>query len=155
MTRLTIKCMLFVVSVVALISLAGCAQDPYLYKGAGLGGALGAGIGAAVNGSNPWKGAAIGGLLGLAAGGVAGEAYGQSLPPSQTRQGYNQYGPQQPYNRYPPPNQGYNQGPYGRPSYSQSGPPPSYPPGNYSQEGAPEPYWSSQGPSDPSYRHDY
>jgi hypothetical protein len=75
----------------------GCAQqDPYLYTGAGLGGALGAGLGAAINNHNPWKGAAIGGLLGVAGGGLAGAAYGQSktayppqgyYPPAQ-QQGY-------------------------------------------------------------------
>ncbi len=106
----------------------GCSQqDSYLYKGAGLGGALGAGLGAAINNRNPWKGAAIGGLLGAAGGGLAGAAYGKSQDPYQS-QGY--YPP-------PPPQQGYYQQPQG--NYQQQG--------YYEQQGyyqQPQPYY---GPS--------
>jgi hypothetical protein len=72
-----------------------------MYTGAGLGTALGAGIGVAANHSNPWKGAAIGGLLGAAGGGIAGEAYGRSQSPCypQQTQGYSQPAPQ---GAYPP-----------------------------------------------------
>jgi len=146
MKRKSIQSMLLAVSLVALISLSGCASggsQNYLMTGAGVGGALGAGIGAAVNSKNPWKGAAVGGLLGGAVGALGGEAYRQT---QQTNQ------PQQPGYGYPPPNQGYNRDPYyGQPSYGQSGPPPGY----YSQEGAPTPYGASQGPADPSYRYAY
>jgi hypothetical protein len=89
-------------AVIAFSLVTGCAQqNPYMYTGAGLGGALGAGLGAAINHRNPWKGAAIGGLLGVAGGGLAGEAYGrsQSYPNYQQPQGYYQ----------PPPQQGYDQ----------------------------------------------
>ncbi len=102
---------LVLVSLLALSFLSGCAtpsQDPYLYTGAGLGGLLGAGIGAAANHNNPWRGAAIGGLLGAGGGGIAGELYGRSqAPPAQSYygpppQGYS-YGPPQGYGYAPPP----------------------------------------------------
>jgi hypothetical protein len=96
-----------ILALLALSFLTGCAstnQDPYLYKGAGLGAAMGAGLGAAINHRNPWKGAAIGGLLGTAAGGLAGEAYGRSntYPYESQPQGY--YPPQgyQPQGYYQP-----------------------------------------------------
>ena len=88
-----------------------------LYTGAGLGTALGAGIGAAVNHNNPWKGAGIGALLGAAGGGIAGEVYGRSQTP---------YQPQQQQGYYQPPQQGYYQPQQG--SYQPApyyGPPPS------------------------------
>jgi hypothetical protein len=101
------------VGLLGLSLLAGCAtpsQNPYLYTGAGLGGLLGAGIGAAANHNNPWKGAAIGGLLGAAGGGIAGEVYGRSQTPYQP-QPQGAYQPQQP--EYYPPQQGsYQQAPY-------------------------------------------
>jgi Glycine zipper len=146
----SIQSLLLVVLSVGLISLTGCAsapQNPYLYTGAGIGGAVGAAIGAGTNGNNPWKGAAIGGLLGGAVGAVGGEVYGRSQQPSQPQQGYYQ----QPGYGYPPPNQNYNRGQnYGQP-YGQSGPPPGY----YSQEGTPAPYGASQSGADPSYRYAY
>jgi YMGG-like Gly-zipper len=130
--------MLLAILMAGVLFLTGCAtapQNPYLYTGAGLGGAVGAAIGAGVNGKNPWKGAAIGALLGGAAGAVGGEMYGRSQQPYQSQQGYYQNGPQPGYGY--PPNPNYNRGPYyGQPSYGQSGPPPGY----YSQEGAPMPY---------------
>jgi len=93
---------------------------------------VGAAIGAAANGNNPWKGAAIGGLLGGATGAVGGEVYRRSQQPVQPQQGY--YPPQQPGYGYAPPNQGYSRPYYGQqPAYGQSGPPPGY----YSQEGGP------------------
>jgi hypothetical protein len=102
------------VGLLGLSLLAGCAtpsQNPYLYTGAGLGGLLGAGIGAAANHNNPWKGAAIGGLLGAAGGGVAGEVYGRSQTPYQPQQQQGYY--QQPQQEYYPPQQGsYQQAPY-------------------------------------------
>jgi hypothetical protein len=77
-----------------LTSCATPSQNPSLYTGAGLGGLLGAGLGAAINHNNPWRGAAIGGLLGAGGGGVAGALYGQSQTPYQPQtQGYQQ--PQQ------------------------------------------------------------
>ena len=93
---------MIILSLLGLSLLTGCAtpsQNPYLYTGAGLGGLLGAGIGAAANHRNPWKGATIGGLLGTAAGGVAGEAYGRSQTPyyPQQAQGYYQPAPQGTY----------------------------------------------------------
>ena len=108
------------VGLLGLSLLTGCAtpsQNPYLYTGAGLRAALGAGIGAAANHRNPWKGAAIGGLLGGAGGGVAGAAYGQSQTPYQPQaQGY-----------YQPP----QQGPYQQPQQGNYQPAPYYgpPPG--------------------------
>ena len=87
MKRKSMLSMLLTVVLAALIALAGCAttsQNPYLYTGAGLGGAVGAAIGAGVNGKNPWKGAAIGALLGGAAGAVGGEMYGRSQQPYQS-----------------------------------------------------------------------
>jgi hypothetical protein len=107
------------VGLLGLSLLAGCAtpsQNPYLYTGAGLGGLLGAGIGAAANHNNPLKGAGIGALLGAAGGGIAGEVYGRSQTPYQPQQsGY--YQPQQ--QEYSPPQQGnYQPAPY-------YGPPPS------------------------------
>jgi hypothetical protein len=150
MKRKSIQRMLLLVSWVALISLAGCASTPQNYPlmGAGVGGALGAGIGAAVNGRNPWKGAAIGGLLGGATGAIGGEVYRRTQEPSQPQQGYYQ----QPGYGYPPPNQGYNRSPYyGQPSYGQSGPPPGY----YSQDRAPTPYGASQDTISPNYQCEY
>ncbi len=101
------------VGLLGLSLLAGCAtpsQNPYLYTGAGLGGLLGAGIGAAANHNNPLKGAGIGALLGAAGGGIAGEVYGRSQTPYQPQQsGYYQpqqqgnYQPQQPGNYQPAP----------------------------------------------------
>jgi hypothetical protein len=115
------------VGLLGLSLLAGCAtpsQNPYLYTGAGLGGLLGAGIGAAANHNNPLKGAGIGALLGAAGGGIAGEVYGRSQTPYQPQQsGY--YQPQQQGN-YQPPQQGYyqpQQGNYQPAPYY--GPPPS------------------------------
>lgn len=86
---------LIILGLLGLSFLTGCAtpsQNPYLYTGAGLGAALGAGIGVAANNRNPWKGAAIGGLLGAAGGGVAGEVYGRSQSPyyQPQQQGYYQ-----------------------------------------------------------------
>jgi hypothetical protein len=145
-----IKGFLATVALAAAVSLAGCVsapQNPYMTTGAGLGGAVGAAIGAGTNGRDPWKGAAIGGLLGAATGAVGGEVYRQATAPQQP--GYNQYGPQPGYG-YPPPNQGYNRRPnygpppaygqYGPPSYSQSGPP------AYEQNGPPSDYYSPDGP---------
>ena len=115
------------VGLLGLSLLAGCAtpsQNPYLYTGAGLGGLLGAGIGAAANHNNPLKGAGIGALLGAAGGGIAGEVYGRSQTPYQPQQsGY--YQPQQQGN-YQPPQQGDyppQQGNYQRAPYY--GTPPS------------------------------
>ena len=108
------------VGLLGLSLLAGCAtpsQNPYLYTGAGLGGLLGAGIGAAANHNNPLKGAGIGALLGAAGGGIAGEVYGRSQTPYQPQQqGYYQQPQQQEY--YPPQQGSYQQTPY-------YGPPPS------------------------------
>jgi hypothetical protein len=108
------------VGLLGLSFLTGCAtpsQAPYLWTGAGLGTALGAGLGAAINYKNPWRGAAIGGLLGAAGGGVAGAAYGQSQTPYQP----------QPQGAYQPPQQGncqpQQQGNYQPAPYY--GPPPS------------------------------
>jgi hypothetical protein len=141
MKRKSIKSMLLAGFLVASIFLSGCASGTphnYLMTGAGVGGALGAGIGAAVNSNNPWKGAAVGGLLGGAVGALGGEAYRQTQQPTQPQQGYYQNGPQQPGYGYPPPNQGYNrQRPYYDQPYGQSAPPPSYPPAYSSQEGPP------------------
>ena len=115
------------VGLLGLSLLAGCAtpsQNPYLYTGAGLGGLLGAGIGAAANHNNPLKGAGIGALLGAAGGGIAGEVYGRSQTPYQPQQsGY--YQPQQ-QGYYQPTQQGYyqpQQGNYQPAPYY--GPPPS------------------------------
>jgi hypothetical protein len=149
MKRKSIQSLFLAVLVMGLISLTGCAsapQNPYLYTGAGLGGAVGAAIGAGVNGSNPWKGAAIGALLGGAAGAVGGEVYGRSQQPTQPQQGYYQ----QPGYGYPP-NPNYNRGQYYGQPYGQSGPPPGY----YSQEGPAPQYGSNQGGADPSYRYAY
>ena len=108
------------VGLLSLSLLAGCAtpsQNPYLYTGAGLGGLLGAGIGAAANHNNPLKGAGIGALLGAAGGGIAGELYGRSQTPYQPQQqGYYQQPQQQEY--YPPQQGNYQPAPY-------YGPPPS------------------------------
>ena len=49
--------------------LAGCAEDPSVYQGAGLGGAVGAAAGVAVDHHNRWRGAIIGGALGSVFGG--------------------------------------------------------------------------------------
>ena len=102
------------VGLLGLSLLAGCAtpsQNPYLYTGAGLGGLLGAGIGAAANHNNPLKGAGIGALLGAAGGGIAGEVYGRSQTPYQPQQQQGYY--QQPQQEYYPPQQGsYQQAPY-------------------------------------------
>ena len=107
------------VGLLGLGLLTGCAtpsQNPYLYTGAGLGGLLGAGIGAAANHNNPLKGAGIGALLGAAGGGIAGEIYGRSQTPYQPQQqGYYQT-PQQGY--YQPQQGNYQPAPY-------YGPPPS------------------------------
>uniref|UniRef100_A0A7C3UXA5 YMGG-like Gly-zipper domain-containing protein n=1 Tax=Desulfobacca acetoxidans TaxID=60893 RepID=A0A7C3UXA5_9BACT len=143
--------MLWVILLAGAITLVGCAtpQNPYTYQGAGLGAAVGAAIGAGTNAKNPWKGAAIGGLLGGAAGAVAGEIYGRENPyPSQP--GYYQPGPQPGYGY--PPNPNYNRSPYYG-TYGQAAP--SYPPGYYSQEGAPAPYGASQRTADPYYRYAY
>ena len=109
------------VGLLGLSLLAGCAtpsQNPYLYTGAGLGGLLGAGIGAAANHNNPLKGAGIGALLGAAGGGIAGEVYGRSQTPYQPQQsGYYQQ-PQQQQQYYPPQQGNYQPAPY-------YGPPPS------------------------------
>ena len=120
-----VKASRLLVGVVLVSFLGGCAgtnqaqPSPYMLPGAGLGAATGAALGIAANPSNPWKGAAIAGLLGTAVGGVAGEAYGRSVTPSQPTyqspppQAYYQgpppagYGPGQPDYNYPPPPQGY------------------------------------------------
>ena len=117
------------VCLLGLSFLTGCAtpsQAPYLWTGAGLGTALGAGIGAAANHNNPWRGAAIGGLLGAAGGGVAGALYGQSQTPYQPQ-------PQGAYQQ-PQQQQGYYQQPQ-QPPYQQQG--------NYQQQGdyQPAPYY--------------
>jgi hypothetical protein len=99
------------VGLLGLSLLAGCAtpsQNPYLYTGAGLGGLLGAGIGAAVNHNNPLKGAGIGALLGAAGGGIAGEVYGRSQTPYQPQQQQGYYQPQD-QGYYQPTQQGYYQ----------------------------------------------
>jgi hypothetical protein len=110
----SLKKRLVFVTIMAASLLMGCASSqpspsPYMLPGAGIGGALGAGIGAAVNHNNPWRGAAIGGLLGAAGGAIGGEAYGRSrvpdqpqsyYPPQQQQQGY--YQEQQPYYGQPP-----------------------------------------------------
>jgi hypothetical protein len=102
-------------SVLGLSLVTGCAsynQNPSLYTGAGLGGLLGAGLGAAINHNNPWRGAAIGGLLGAGGGGVAGALYGQSQAPYQPQQqGYYQQPQQGPYQQ--------QQGTYQQPYYGQ------------------------------------
>ncbi len=107
-----------ILALVALSLVAGCATEnynPYLLPGAGIGGALGAGIGALASPANPWKGAAIGGLLGVATGGVAGELYGRSQPypyppyPNQQQQSYYQPQPQAQPQVYYQPQQGYYQ----------------------------------------------
>ena len=104
------------VGLLGLSFLIGCSTtntvpSPYLLTGAGLGTALGAGIGAAVNHNNPWKGAGIGALLGAAGGGIAGEVYGRSQTPYQPQQQQGYY--QQPQQEYYPPQQGsYQQTPY-------------------------------------------
>ena len=155
MNRKSIKGLLLLASWVAMISLSGCttgAPQNYLMTGGGIGTALGAGIGAAVNSNNPWKGAAVGGLLGAATGAIGGEVYRRTQQPAQPQQGY--YGPPQPGYGNPPPNQGYSRAPYygQQPGYGQSGPPPGY----YSQEGPPPaPYGASQSGGDPSYRYAY
>ena len=79
MKRKSMQSMLFTVSWVAMISLAGCGTEAqnYLLTGAGLGGAAGAAIGAAANSSNPWKGAAIGGLLEAPQVPLAGKCIGE------------------------------------------------------------------------------
>jgi hypothetical protein len=111
---LGLKKQLLILGLLGLSFLTGCAspnQNPSLYTGAGLGGLLGAGLGAAINHNNPWRGAAIGGLLGAGGGGVAGALYGQSQTPYQPQtQGY--YQPQQ-QGTYQPPQQGnYQPAPY-------------------------------------------
>ena len=84
-----VKASHLLVGVVFVSFLGGCAgtnmaqPSPYMLPGAGLGAATGAAVGIAANPGNPWKGAAIGGLLGTVVGGVAGEAYGRSVTPSQ------------------------------------------------------------------------
>jgi YMGG-like Gly-zipper len=122
---LGLKKQVLILGLLGLSFLIGCSTtntvpSPYLLTGAGLGTALGAGIGAAVNHNNPWKGAAIGGLLGAAGGGVAGGLYGQSQ---------NQYQPQS-QGAYQPPQQGYyqQQQPQQQGNYQPApyyGPPPS------------------------------
>jgi hypothetical protein len=109
---LGLKKQLTILGLLGLSFLIGCSTtstvpSPYLLTGAGLGTALGAGIGAAVNHNNPWKGAGIGALLGAAGGGIAGEVYGRSQTPYQPQQsGY--YQPQQ-QGYYQPTQQGYYQ----------------------------------------------
>jgi hypothetical protein len=102
-----------IIGLLGLSFLMGCTtpynQNPSMYNGAGLGGLLGAGLGAAINHNNPWRGAAIGGLLGAAGGGIAGAAYGKSQTPYQPQQqGYYQPPQQGPYQ----PQQGAYQDPY-------------------------------------------
>jgi hypothetical protein len=101
--------------------LTGCSastpnQNPYMLTGAGLGGALGAGLGIAASPNNPWKGAAIGGLLGAAMGGIGGEMYGRSVNPPPYYQGYNT---PPPASYSPPP-------PQPQSNYSYTPPPPAY-----------------------------
>ena len=106
----------------ALSLLSGCAgMSSYNYTGAAMGGALGAGLGAAINHRNPWKGAAIGGLLGAAGGGVAGEVVRQTKTPPSPEQGYyNQPAP----TPAPNPNYGYNAP--SNPNYAYNQPQPYY-----------------------------
>jgi hypothetical protein len=142
--------MFLMVLLVYVISLSACAsyQNPYTYRGTGVGATVGAALGAATNGNNPEMGAAIGGMLGGAADSVGGELYARSQQPSQPQQGYYQ----QPGYGYPPPNQGYYRSPYyGQPSYGQPGPPPAY----YYQEGPPMPYGPSQDMGSPYYQYGY
>jgi hypothetical protein len=113
---LGLKKQLVILGLLGLSFLTGCAspsQNPSLYTGAGLGGLLGAGLGAAINHNNPWRGAAIGGLLGAGGGGVAGALYGQSQTPyqPQQQQGYYQQPQQGPYQQ--------QQGNYQQPYYGQ------------------------------------
>ncbi len=101
--------------------LAGCGsttpnQNPYMLTGAGLGAALGSGLGIAASPNNPWKGAAIGGLLGAAVGGVGGEMYGRSVNPPPY------YQPPAP--QYAPPPASYNAP--AQPGYSSAPPAPYY-----------------------------
>ena len=86
---LGLKKQAIILGLLGLSFLTGCAtpsQAPYAWGGAGIGTALGAGLGAAINHSNPWRGAAIGGLLGGGGGALAGVAYGQSQTPYQPQQ---------------------------------------------------------------------
>ena len=78
------KRLVLVSAVVASVSLAGCATDPYGYNGgaqydsqgrrvatgAAIGGATGAVVGAVVPGVNPLTGAVVGAVLGGVAGAV-------------------------------------------------------------------------------------
>ena len=94
---LGLKKQMVILGLLGLIFVTGCAtpsQAPYAWGGAGIGSAIGAGLGAAINHNNPWRGAAIGGLLGGGGGALAGVAYGQSQTPYQPQQ-QGAYQPQQ------------------------------------------------------------
>ncbi len=86
---LGLKKQLVILGLLGLSFLTGCAtpsQAPYLWTGAGLGTALGAGLGAAINHTNPWRGrlsAACSELPGVA---WPEQLYGQSQTPYQPQQ---------------------------------------------------------------------
>ncbi len=114
---LGLKKQVVILGLLGLSFLTGCAtpsQAPYAWGGAGIGSALGAGLGAAINHNNPWRGAAIGGLLGGGGGALAGVAYGQSQTPYQP----------QSQGTYQPPQQQQQQQGYYQPQQ-----------GNYQQQG--------------------
>ena len=58
------------VVIMLLLLMTGCATTPRTYEGAGVGGAVGATLGAILNKGNPWKGGVIGGAIGALAGGA-------------------------------------------------------------------------------------
>lgn len=62
-----------VVGVLSVGLLSSCATTEQTYKGAGIGGALGALAGALVDRDNRWRGAIVGGALGAALGGTVTE----------------------------------------------------------------------------------
>lgn len=104
-----------VLTVIALGSLAACAQDPY-YRGSNytrdavVGGALGAATGAVV-------GNAAGGRTGAIVGGAVGAGVGAAIATEPYRRTYS-YGYDQRYYRYDYPDRRYD---YRYPSYTDSG----------------------------------
>ncbi len=70
MKKITLWIMVGILSVGLLSS---CATTEQTYKGAGIGGALGALAGALVDRDNRWRGAIVGGALGAALGGTVTE----------------------------------------------------------------------------------